>query len=424
MARNLATQMAPPFVLVAHYFIAAAIFYAVSAFLLPFYANEIDGYFLSSSMASLIHLYLLGFVMMTIFGAMYQLIPVVLEIPVFSKDFAYVQFYLFLGGIILFCFGLGVDKYMAVVPYGAMMIYLSMLIFVANIFLTYKNLERFDIVAKYIFASNVFLFIGSSVGFFMALNLLYGFYPDLMSLAKIHIATTIFGYVIMSIMGVAMVLLPMFSLSHGYSQQKIKWAFYAIITGLSVLLVAELFHVSELFYTGVALSAFAMLLAILQMFDIFRARIRRQNDFWAKNMIASFFTLLTCIVVFFVGIFSSEQKYFILFGFLFFFGFLLFFIVGHIYKILPFLVWYQRFSPLVGKMKVPMLNQMIKEKQADVQFFITFVGMALGCVGIIFTSYLTFAIASVIMGIGTLLVIDNIYFTLTFKPKKEATNAQ
>ncbi len=415
MAKNLATDMAPPFVLVAHYFIAGAIFYAFTAFLLPFYANEIGGYFLSSSIASLMHLYLLGFVMMVIFGAMYQLIPVVLEIPIFSKDFAYVQFYMFTAGILIFTYGLWDEKFTQIMPYGAFMMYLSMLIFVANIFLTYKNIQRWDIVAKFIFVSNIFLLIGVSIGFIIALNLIYGFYPDIINLVQMHIATTIFGYVIMTIMGVGMILLPMFSLSHGFKQNAIEMAFYIIITGLVLFLIGTIVSINLLKFGGLFFITVAIFLALYQMWLIFSTRIRKQNDFWAKNMMASFATLIISFFILLAGLITQNDKFFVLFGFTLFFGFFTFFIVGHIYKILPFLVWYQRYSPLVGKIKVPMLNDMVKERVADAQFWITLVGLLMSICAIFIEIPLLFQIGTVIMGAGTLLVIYNIYFTLNYR---------
>ena len=176
MSRNLATEMAPPFTLVAHYFIAGAFFYLLTSAALPFFGSEIDSFFLSSSLASILHLYLLGFVMMIIFGAMYQLVPVVLEIPIFSKDFAYIQFYLYVTGIFMFVFSLYFEEYSAIMPYGAILMYISMLIFTINIFLTYRNIERWTIVAKFLLVSNVFLLIAVTIGFFITLNLIYGFY--------------------------------------------------------------------------------------------------------------------------------------------------------------------------------------------------------------------------------------------------------
>ena len=414
MAKNLATDMAPPFVLVAHYFIAGAIFYAFSAFLLPFYANEVNGYFLSSSIASLMHLYLLGFIMMTIFGAMYQLVPVVLEIPIFSKDFAYIQFYMFVSGILLFTFGLWDENCTQILPYGALLIYVSMLIFAANIFLTYKNIVRWDIVAKFIFVSNIFLLIGVTIGFIIALNLIYGFYPDIVNLVQIHIATTIFGYVIMTIMGIGMILLPMFSLSHGFKQTAIEMSFYTIIIGLFLFLAGTLLDINLLKFSGVIFITFAIFAALYQMYLIFSTRIRKQNDFWAKNMMASFVTLIVSFFILTAGIITKNDSFYLLFGFTLFFGFFSFFVVGHIYKILPFLVWYQRYSPLVGKLKVPMLNDMVREKVADIQFWITLVGLLLAIIAIAFKIPIVFQIGAIIMGIGTLLVIYNIYYMLVY----------
>ncbi len=414
MAKNLATDMAPPFILVAHYFIAGAIFYTFSAFLLPFYANEVNGYFLSSSIASLMHLYLLGFVMMTIFGAMYQLVPVVLEIPIFSKDFAYIQFYMFVCGILIFTFGLWDENYTQILPYGAILMYVSMLIFVANVFLTYRNIIRWDIVAKFIFVSNLFLFIGVTIGFIIALNLVYGFYPDVVKLVQMHIATTIFGYVIMTIMGIGMILLPMFSLSHGFKQTAIEMALYTIIIGLLFFMAGILLNISLLKFGGVIFTTFAIFAALYQMYLIFSTRIRKQNDFWAKNMMASFATLIISFCILAVGIITKNDTLYLLFGFTLFFGFFTFFVVGHIYKILPFLVWYQRYSPLVGKLKVPMLNDMIHEKVADTQFWITLAGLILAIGAISFKTPLVFQVGTMIMGIGTLLVIYNIYYTLIY----------
>ena len=414
MGKNLATEMAPPFVLVAHYFIAGAIFYMIASFILPFYAGELSSFFLSPAIASLMHLYLLGFIMMIIFGAMYQLIPVVLEIPIFSKDFAYIQFYLFAAGIVIFSIALGVNGYIKMLPYGAIMMYISILIFVVNVFLTYKNIELWSITAKYILVSNIFLALGVSIGFYMALDLIYGFGADIVSLVTLHISTTIVGYILMTIMGVGMILLPMFSLSHGFSDKSITIAFYLVITGLVLFLVSVFANISTLKYLGITLVGISVILGLYQMWLIFSTRIRKQNDFWAKNMIASFFSLIFSLIVLGFAIILKNQTLFILFGFMLFFGFFVFFIVGHIYKILPFLVWYQRYSPLVGKIKVPMLNEMVKEKVADMQFWITTVGVILCSIAIFAHISAMFVAGAAIMAISTILVIYNIYYTLVY----------
>jgi hypothetical protein len=64
-------------------------------------------------------------------------------------------------------------------------------------------------------------------------------------------------------------------------------------------------------------------------------------------------------------------------------GFIGFLINGHLYKIVPFLVWFERFSPLVGKERVPMLHEMYPKEQASMMFWFTSIGVVLGGVGLL-----------------------------------------
>jgi len=79
-------DFAPPFKLIALFFIIGVLIYAVSILLaLSFGAREIS--YLDSAVLGWVHLFLLGFVMMVIFGAMAQLVPVVLEVGHFGVEF-------------------------------------------------------------------------------------------------------------------------------------------------------------------------------------------------------------------------------------------------------------------------------------------------------------------------------------------------
>ena len=416
MAKQLATEMAPPFNLVAHYMIAGAFFYIVTSFVLPFYADELGGYFVSSTIASLSHLYLLGFVMMIIFGAMYQLVPVILEIPLFSKDFAYIQFYLYITGLSIMAYSFAHEKMLFLLPYGSLLVYISMLIFTINIFLTYRNIEEWSISAKYIFASNIFLFIAVTFGLIAALNLYYGFLEtDVLKIVSAHMAGVLIGYVMMTIMGVSLILIPMFSLSHGFNQKPIEKGFYFITAGLLLYMAGALKDIFWIEAAGVTGMLISLGLFAYQMWLIFTTRIRKQNDFWAKNMIASFIFFVLSIAVFILSYLFDWTNFGMFGGYLFFFGFLAMIIIGHIYKVLPFLVWYQRYSPLVGKQKVPMLNDMVVEKVADWQFWITLAGTVVSAVGILFTGKILFIAGTVVMALSAFLVLYNIYYTLNYR---------
>jgi hypothetical protein len=248
----------------------------------------------------------------------------------------------------------------------------------------------------------------------MAFDIVYGFGADLIRLVTLHISATIVGYILMTIMGIGMILLPMFSLSHGFDEKPINIAFYTVICGLLLYIVSIFAKSENMSYIAVVLIAISILLALYQMYIIFKGRIRKQNDFWAKNMIASFVSLILSLIVLVIAIVLNSKILYILFGFMLFFGFFVYFIVGHIYKILPFLVWYQRYSPLVGKIKVPMLNEMVKENIADMQFYITTLGVLVCSVAIGFKMSFLFVVGAVIMAFSTLLVIYNIYYTLVY----------
>ncbi len=411
MAKQLATEMAPPFNLVAHFMLAGGFFYALTSFVLPFYANYLDSFFVSSTIAAISHLFLLGFVMMIIFGAMYQLVPVVLEIPLFSKDFAYIQFYIFVVGLSMMAYAFFFEEtHLALLPYGAMLVYISMLIFVVNIFLTYRNIEEWTISAKYILVSNIFLFFAVTYGFIAALNMQYGFLEiDMMSLVRSHIVGVLFGYVMMTIMGLSLVLIPMFSLSHGFNTVWIDKGFYFMTLGVTLYMLHFLDGL------GLFLIAVSVGLFIYQMYVIFQGKVRKEIDFWAKNMIASFWFLIASILIFAVGYMFDAHRFYLLGGFFLFFGFLVNIIVGHIYKILPFLVWYQRFAPLVGKQKVPMLNDMVIIPLADRQFWITLYGTLLSGIGLFFGWKYLFVLATLALVVGAGMVIKNMYYTLTYK---------
>lgn len=86
---NISQQFAPPFKLIAPYFIIGVLTLTISTFLL-FDIDISSAHSLNNSTLSWVHLFLLGFVMMIIFGAMAQLVPVVLEVGHFAVDLYYI----------------------------------------------------------------------------------------------------------------------------------------------------------------------------------------------------------------------------------------------------------------------------------------------------------------------------------------------
>src|SRR5512138_3637226 len=92
-----------PLWLPASYFAAGLLFYASAALLLPFVAADIAaGRFLLPRVVALVHLITLGWLTVSIMGALCQLFPVALGTPVRWRTLAALTLVLYAPGLALF----------------------------------------------------------------------------------------------------------------------------------------------------------------------------------------------------------------------------------------------------------------------------------------------------------------------------------
>lgn len=150
-------DFAPPFKLIAPFFIIGAIFYVIASFsVFNFVTDTLTPS--NPEVIAFVHLFLLGFIMMTIFGAMAQLVPVVLEVGHFAVELFYAIWPLLLMGTLLMVFGFLFSS--ALLPYGGIIVLISMLIFIGEIFLTIFKVEQLTLVMSSVLIANIFLFFG------------------------------------------------------------------------------------------------------------------------------------------------------------------------------------------------------------------------------------------------------------------------
>ena len=128
---NISQQFAPPFKLVGSFFVSPLLILFISvALLFDFDINSLHSQ--NTFVLSWVHLFLLGFVMMSIFASMAQLLPVDLEVEHFSIDLYYVvNPLLVLGTILIF---LGFYKYPMILSYGGVIVFISFFIFLFESF--------------------------------------------------------------------------------------------------------------------------------------------------------------------------------------------------------------------------------------------------------------------------------------------------
>jgi len=394
-------DFAPPLKLIAPFFRWGVIFYLLSMLALLFFNATFS--YEQMNIAGWLHLFLLGFVMMIIFGAMAQLIPVVLEVGHAVVDVYYVILPLLGVGATVMVLGFWMMP--ALLPFGGLLVLVAMITFALENIATLKKTALRTLTVKTVAWSNGYLLLGILTGFALALGLAGDLGINISLMLKAHVYAVLAGYVVLTIMGLSLTLIPMFSLAHGFEQKAVERAFLLVIVGVALVFVGALLGVEWLMHVGYIVSFSGLLFYLWQIYIIYKLTVRKEMDVWAKSMIFAFITLILSmglgLLYFLTAIVSvlHASVWFLLLGFV------SSFITGHLYKIVPFLVWFERFAPLVGKEKVPMLHEMYSKEGASMMFWFTVVGVLLGGIGLLFESDMFFKAGGSFLFFGALFLV-------------------
>ena len=398
-------DFAPPLKLIAPFFNFGVIFYLLSMLALLFFEPTFS--YQQMDVAGWVHLFLLGFVMTIIFGAMAQLIPVVLEVGHVVVDVYYVILPLLVLGTGVMVFGFWLMP--ALLPYGGLLVLVAMIIFAFENIATLKKTNLKTLTVDTVAWSNGYLLLGILTGFAIALGLSGDLSINVALMLKAHVYAVLGGYVILTIMGLSLTLIPMFSLAHGFDETAVKRAFKLVIVSVAVVFAGAVLGFEWLMLIGYALSFIGIFFYIYQIYIIAKLTVRKEMDVWAKSIIFAFVALFLSILL--SGLYFLTALPTMLHASVWFLllGFVSFFIIGHLYKIVPFLVWFERFAPLVGKEKVPMLHEMYDKQGASIMFWFTTAGVLLGGFSLLFESDILFKAA------GSFLFTGAIFLYITMK---------
>ncbi len=367
----------------------------------------------STMVLSWVHLYLLGFVMMSIFASMAQLLPVVLEVEHFSIDLYYiVNPLLFIGTVLIF---LGFYKYPMLLSYGGVIVFISFFVFLFESFLTIKKVEKLNFLSSTVLVANIFLFLGLIVAILLSFVYTGVLNFDLKALMLSHIYLVFVGYLGITIISMSYILIPMFWLSHSFNNIYLKIAFYKISIGVVLVVFSQLIDVSFFKYFGYLEVLLGFVFYIYQLYLIFKTKVRKQKDIYYLYIVFAVISfILALILSCFYFIYLNDYILSVA-GFVFLIGFLSPMITAHLYKIVPFLVWFHRFSSLVGKQKVPMLADMVPLKSSNFGFSFYLIGFILSLIAFSLNSDILFKSAVSFLFIGTLFIVKDVFYIINFK---------
>jgi len=387
---GLGTRHAPSFRLISAHFALGLVGMLGFAAALLWRGAAVEGHFFQPTLLGLTHLCVLGWLLPVAIGAMHQLIPVVFEVPVRSERLAWLAFALYLPGALgfmtrLWAFDLG---WLFIVSAG--LLAAAIILYTVNLLATLARASHVSLTGAYVIAALGYLVLAACLGFALAYNLHRPYlYIDHVRVLRAHAHAAGLGFFGLLVMGVAYRLLEMFLLSH-VSALGLGWlALGALNLALAALLTNFVFgQVAVLTWCGVAAALVGVVAFLLQVRRLYRARIKRSTDAAWLHSLASFGYLALAAAVgaaiALAGLPAAlRQRLELGYAVLFLPGFVGSIVVGQLYKIVPFLIWFHRFSAYVGLKKVPSASELLAPRPQWAQLGLMHAGLALLAAGVV-----------------------------------------
>lgn len=395
---------APPLVLPGEHFTAALAFFALGAVGLIAIAPELAvGAFFVPRVVAVVHLFTLGWIMLSIFGALCQFLPVAIGRGLRWPSLAHVTFGLHVLGAAGFIAGLVLARSNLVVA-GASGLSAAFVLFALNLGVTLASVRERSVTWYALAGATLFLVATPLYGVLLQLNLIEGLGVHRFHVVAVHAHVAIVGIVLLVIVGVAHRLIPMFLLSHGATESPAGAAVgFLFVAAVLLALPVGGIRIDEIagLFAAAGVIAFAV-----QAIEFFRQRKRRALDPGMRLAAAGLFGIITALVIApFAFSRGLADLRLLTTYFLVLLGAISLFVAGHYYKIVPFLVWYHRFGPLVGTRKVPKVSELFSERVALAGALSLVAGYAGLVAGTYMRSVLVARAGSIAFAIGVLIEV-------------------
>ena len=386
---GLATPATGSMRVAAEHFAAAMIYLLAGSACLVFIAPELArGMYPSPHVVGVTHLFTLGWLTTTIFGALSQLLPVALGAPIRSVRVAHASFWTFAPGAGLFALGLATGV-TALHHGGVALVALGIALAVGNIASSLPKARSRDATWAAITIAIAFLASTLVLGVVLLHNLHTGFIAEArLRVLAIHLHVALVGWVLVMIVGVSHRLLPMFLLAHGADTKWTARSLALLAAGVTSLAIGLATTIAAAEWMGVAMLEAGVVCFLWQAYAFFRVRVRRRLDVGMRFAAAALgflvvSALLGPAVLAMGGAQPRLATAYVVIGLL---GGIVLYVVGFFYKIVPLLAWTTRFRNRMGKERVPTVAEMYSARVAHTQLALMVAGVIGLASGIAVTS--------------------------------------
>lgn len=338
----------PPFSLPGGHFVVAIAWLVLGAAGLVIIAPTLaEGNTFDPRVFAVTHAFTLGVVTTSIFGALYQFFPVTLGAAAKSVRVGHAGLAALTLGTALIVLGFWTwTAWLQAAGWCALFGAVGIVSW--NLLPQRRRATQGHVIGRYVSAGHAALGfamllaaarIGETAGWWTV---------DRLGMIAAHLHLAAFGFAGLTAVGVGSRMLPMFLTSEAPLAWPLRWIGPLAGTGLVLFGVGEPLHIAPLGVAGAALLLAAGVLYLLLVRSYFRTRAVKRLDHGLQHIAVSFgcFGLLLLVGLgLLTGRVPSVPRWWAAYTLLGVVGWLALFIVGVLYRILPFLSWLHLFGP-------------------------------------------------------------------------------
>lgn len=379
-AGGLRTSQSPPFTLPIRYMLLGILSYILFAVDLlthigAFGTNDPG----AASVVALTHVLTLGALLAFVMGAVYQLSTVAFLIPMLGQRVARWNFWLYLVAFLGLWHAMQTWSSFGFLLFGslaavAVWIYCGIVLWSLAKSRVPGPMRWFVVSAHSYLAATVAIAI---LLVFTDGNVTIGLNPWMDSLIATHIILAVGGFFSFLLLGFSFKLFPMFTLSHGYAAWREKWTFGLAHLAIAGLLAGVWLHIGLIGIIGALSGAGALANHLWYLRSVIKKRMRKVVEPPMLGVIIASLFAMAALLAFIVLIAVKQAQAQIQSVVSFYlWGFVTLTVMSYTYKIIPFLIWSERYGARSGKEKVPLMSQLLPLRYSIPVFY----GFALGVV--------------------------------------------
>ncbi len=331
----------------------------------------------SSQTLADIHALILGFLLTTACGVLYQVVPIAFQAPPIDRHVAKWHLPTHTGSVLVMVIGFLLNRW-PVVAVGGSILFAVTVVFGGHVLRSYRRARNPTTVHQQLLLPFISIVIVMILGIMMA----SGWGDPENRLLLTHALLGLFGFWLGLVMIVSYKFVPMFSLSHGYkvSVQVTVRLYYA---GIGLFLIAGFAPLRlDPFVRdgGALLCAAAVVLFALDMRRILAARKRKRIIPALRYALIATVLILMGALVLLTTLLNGDMVWIAPGSYLALFGGFIALALSYAQKIVPFLWFEYRFSHSPDRKAAPALDDMMPKKPVAIGMFLYFLSVLGGVV--------------------------------------------